>query len=275
MTVQEVSPRELSPTDVTELRAVLDALVQRTTDALPDGLVGVYLVGSFALGAGDAHSDVDFLVITTDPPDEPAEARLRAVHAELPDLDSHWAQHLEGSYVSAAEIRTMDEPAGRWLYVDNGSRQLEWSSHDNNAHSRWVLRGHGVALTGPKPESLVDEVPVDVLRQEATDRLRTWSDTFRADPHLIDGALAQTSHVVAVCRAMFTAAESRVTSKRLAAQWALRTVDYRWADLIRQAIADRPDPWTRVHQPADPALVADTLAFGDYAADFADRATRA
>lgn len=31
------------------------------------------------------------------------------------------------------------------------------------------------------------------------------------------------------------------------------------------ALGDRPDPWLRVHRPADPALVAETQAFNAYA----------
>ena len=51
------------------------------------------------------------------------------------------------------------DPPQPWLYVDNGSRELEWSTHDNCRVVRWVLRGHGVVLAGPDPAELVDPAP--------------------------------------------------------------------------------------------------------------------
>jgi hypothetical protein len=42
-------------------------------------------------------------------------------------------------------------------------------------------------------------------------------------------------------------------------------MDTRWAALIQRALDDRPDPWGRVHRRADPALVAATWTFIDYA----------
>jgi hypothetical protein len=35
------------------------------------------------------------------------------------------------------------------------------------------------------------------------------------------------------------------------------------------ALDDRPDPWTKVHEPADPALLSRTRQFSDYAARWA------
>jgi hypothetical protein len=46
-------------------------------------------------------------------------------------------------------------------------------------------------------------------------------------------------------------------------------LDPEWSPLIRWALDDRPDPWTKVHEPADPALLRRTLEFADYAARWA------
>ena len=113
--------------------------------------VGAHLVGSFALGAGDDHSDVDFVVVTTDVLDAAQETAVRMRHSPFPDQPVHWAQHLEGSYVPAAGPRKPGRPPGRWLYVDNGSRTMEWSSHDDTAVLRWVMR----ALGGREPRRTV------------------------------------------------------------------------------------------------------------------------
>ena len=48
----------------------------------------------------------------------------------------------------------------------------------------------------------------------------------------------------------------------------------RWSALIQRALDDRPDPWQRVHQAADPEAADRTLAFIDYALEEADSIRR-
>ena len=60
-----------------------------------------------------------------------------------------------------------------------------------------------------------------------------------------------------------------VASKRQAAEWALGALDPRWATLIERALGDRADPWQRVHEPAKPEAVAETMAFVAYAISLA------
>jgi hypothetical protein len=55
-----------------------------------------------------------------------------------------------------------------------------------------------------------------------------------------------------------------VGSKPEAANWALDAVDPEWRPLILEARAERPDPWAKVKQPADPERVERTKAFMDY-----------
>ena len=51
------------PTVFPELNELLLELVAQAGSILEDDFVGAYLTGSFALGAGDVHSDCDFLVV--------------------------------------------------------------------------------------------------------------------------------------------------------------------------------------------------------------------
>jgi len=69
--------------------------------------------------------------------------------------------------------------------------------------------------------------------------------------------------VLTLCRALHTLETGTVSSKREAAEWAKRSLDPEWRDLIQQALDDRPDPWGRVKQDSTPELVARTRAFAD------------
>jgi hypothetical protein len=240
-----------------DLRPVLDDLVAGAAEALGERVAGAYLVGSFALGCADAWSDVDFVVVTDGRVDDAQRAALTALHARLPD-GGGWAAHLEGSYADLADLRSPMTLGRRWPYVDNGSRELVDSAHDNTAHARWVLRERGVVLRGPLPRDLFGEVGAEALRAEALGVARARAEELEDDPGAYASAWAQPFTVLTSCRILHTAAHAEVVGKAAAARWALEHVDARHRPVIEAALADRAHPWERVHQQADPALAAPT-----------------
>ena len=240
-----------------DLPPVLDDLVDGAREALGETLAGAYLVGSFALGCADEWSDVDFLVVTHGRVDDEQRAALAGLHARLPDAGG-WAAHLEGSYADLADLRSPMTLGRRWPYVDNGSRDLVDSAHDNTAHTRWVLRERGVVLTGPLPRDRVGEVAAEALRAEALGVARARAEELEEDPGAYGNAWAQPFSVLTACRMLYTAEHAEVVGKAEAARWALDHVDARHRPVIEAALADRAHPWERVHQQGDPALAAPT-----------------
>jgi hypothetical protein len=215
---------------------------------LGDNFCGAYLQGSFAVGDADVHSDVDFIVVTEDDVEPERQAELQALHQALYALPTSWAQHLEGSYVPRQVLRRPDPDRGPLLYLDNGATEFALDNHDNTAIVRWSLREHGVVLAGPDPRELLDAVTADELRAEVRWALGLWQAWFRSTRSISRRALA-----VAVL------SHARI----------LHTLDPEWAPLLRWALEDRPDPWTKVREPADPALLRRTRQFIDHAAGWA------
>ena len=244
-----------------ELDGVLAALAAGAAHALGDGLLGLYLVGSHALGDADEHSDVDFLAVTADRATPGERAALEGLHARFPDLPGRFAQHLEGSYASAADLRSPMTVGRAWPYVDNGSRELALSDHDNTLHARWVLRSHGVPIVGPSASTFVAPIDEGALRAEMIGVARARAEDIEEHPENLDNGWYQPHLVVTLCRALYTSYTGEVTSKAAAAQWSLGVVAAEHREVIRRALADRPDPWARVHRSADPALAAPTRAF--------------
>jgi Domain of unknown function (DUF4111)/Nucleotidyltransferase domain len=238
-------------------------LVAGVSEVLGDGFCGAYLQGSFAVGDADAYSDVDFIVVTEDEVTPEQRSELQALHQRLYVLPAPWAQHLEGSYVPREVLRRSDPDRRPLLYLDNGATELKLDDHDNTAVVRWSLREHGVVLAGPDPRELVDPITADELRAEMRWAIGLWQEWFRSIDSIDRRALAVA--VLTHARILHTVAIGEVTSKRAAGEWALQALDPEWAPLIRWALEDRPDPWTKVHEPADPALLRRTLQFNDYA----------
>jgi hypothetical protein len=239
-----------------DLDALLAELVDGVRDALGTGFVGAYLHGSFALGAADEHSDVDFVVATEGEPDEEP---LQRLHAALHERPTPWAQHLEGSYVPRAALRSVAPEPRPFLFLDNGARQLVRDAHCDSAVVRWTLRERGIVLAGPPPAELVDPVRTDDLRAEARRKLHDYADWAASIEAM--SRWQQPYLVLTACRIRWTLEHASVAAKPVAARWALESLDARWAPLIRAALYDRADPWQRVHEPAAQDAAAETVAF--------------
>jgi hypothetical protein len=255
-----------TPTEYDELNAVLADLVERARVILGDDFVGAYLQGSFAVGDADMESDVDFIIPTQRPVTPEQEAALRDLHRELPARDGFWNKRIEGSYPPLDELRTLGAIGRDWLYIDNGHQEMTWSQHCNTEVVRWSLRECGITLAGPDPKTIIDEVPAEVLRayarkfaHELLPNMETWVS--------MDLSWAQRYAVTTFCRILHTLDTGRVTSKRAALLWARDALDARWRPLIENALANRTTYW---RTPSDPALVAETRAFADYATQRAD-----
>jgi hypothetical protein len=139
-------------------------------------------------------------------------------------------------------------------------------NHCNTALVRRVLLEHGVILTGPDPKTLVAPVASSDLRAEALRAAHEYA-TWAPEP-TNTGDMSQWKQpylVLTLCRLLSTLATGEILSKRRAGEWGIRALDSEWRDLIERALADRPDPWGRVHRSADPDLAARTLAFVRYA----------
>jgi predicted nucleotidyltransferase len=70
------------PTQFPELNGLLHDFRESVISILEDNFVGGYLVGSFALGDADIHSDCDFLIVARSPLTSSQEAPLRKLHTD-------------------------------------------------------------------------------------------------------------------------------------------------------------------------------------------------
>lgn len=270
--VARLSP-QLGEDEAILLSSVLDSMAERARSILGETLSGVYLKGSFALGSGDIHADVDFLVATHHKLDAEQEAAIRDLHRVLPDQEEHWAHVLEGSYASLHDLQERADPSTPWLYVDNGNRDMEWSTHDNTEVFRWVLRNRALGIRGPAAATLIDDVPSLALRREAASLAVRRMHDIAADMDYLRNGWGQPHEVLTRCRLLFTATHAEVIGKVDAARWAKGVVPQQWHDLIDRAIADRPHPTVRVHQMTDPVLADGTWEFIEFMAPLIARAT--
>ena len=237
---------------------------------LGEDLVGAYVQGSFALGAGDLHSDCDFLVATRGRLTDEQVAGLRALHAEVPHRDGHWCHHLEGSVAPVDELGSVTALGREWLFVDHGWDTMQWDDHCNRAYTRWILRERGLTLAGPEPRTWMDQVPAETLRQESRAALPTLLDDLATWIHIDTIAWGQRYAVVTACRTLYTIDTAEVASKAGALEWAQRRLDPGWRPLLAQVRDDRPLGFA-LDQPPRPGSAAAARALVEYAVTWAER----
>jgi hypothetical protein len=255
-------------TPYADLDALLDELLGSWRRILGSNLAGAYVQGSFALGAGDEHSDCDWIVAVHDRPTASQEAQLRALHDDVPTRDGHWPHDIEGSYAPMGELASIVSLGRQWLFNDHGHRTLDFDEHCNRAYTRWILREHGIVLTGPEPRSFMAAVPADALRSEAAAAIPTVIDDLATWVDIDVVAWGQRYAVTTVCRTLYTLATARVASKQGALEWAERTLDARWRPLLGQVRDDRQRGWD-LRDPPRPGSADEARAFATYAVEWA------
>jgi hypothetical protein len=254
-------PARQGMTPYDDLNTVLDVLVTAVQHALGDTFIGAYLQGSFAVGDFDEHSDVDFIVVIREELSEPQVEALQALHASVYDMQSEWAKHLEGSYFPAAVLRDVAQRGSPLWYLDHGSRSLVRSDHCNTILVRQVVREAGVSLAGPDPATLVDPIPVAVLRDEIRATMLGWGREILANPEPWANRFYQGYIVLNYARMLHDLVVGRPGSKRAGAEWAKATLGEQWSDLIDSAWGGRPNPAVSVRTPADRQAFVRTLDF--------------
>ncbi|HET9109392.1 MAG TPA: aminoglycoside adenylyltransferase domain-containing protein [Ktedonobacterales bacterium] len=253
------------PTPDADLNGVLRELVLGVQAVLGENFIGAYLQGSFAVGDWDSDSDIDWVIAVERDISDADLPTLQALHVRLHRLASPWAQHLEGSYIPRAILKRRTSARHQLLFLGNTADALERSDHDDTQIVRWVTREYGIALAGPAPATLIAPVSADDLRQEVRETMREWAEMIRTGTYRTDNRWAQPFVVLSYCRMLHTLQTGRVASKLAGAQWAMRTLDPRWAPLIQRAWNERPNPSLKVRQPADPDDQRAMLAFIHYA----------
>jgi len=254
----------MSPTPYRELNQVLSVLVSRMQGTLDNDFVGAYLQGSFAVGDFDLHSDVDFIVVINDELSQGQVDTLQQMHGQVYQLNSKWAQHLEGSYFPKEILRHHSHRGKKLWYLDNGARSLIQSDHCNTILVRWIVREKGVILAGPLPSTLVDPISAELLRAEIFETIMNWGQEILDHPAKYNNRFYQSFIVLNYCRMLHDLHTGCAGSKREGAEWAKVTLDPSWSDLIDGAWGGRPNPEHQIKQPPDPRDFENTLRFVEH-----------
>jgi hypothetical protein len=267
-----IDDSRIPPEPYPELWDVLVNLTDQYQQELAGNLVGIYLVGSLAIGDFDLDSDIDFLVVTGAEITEANRISLEGIQKKIQAMDCYPAKHLEGSFISITDLQDGSTAGKKSVpYFDNGSTTMEMAVHDNQWHVRWVLREHGITLLGPNPETLLPPIPQDKflkeIKTELLQALKYFEDDINRPLCFSNSRFGQSFFVLTACRMLHSLSTGTVQSKKAGAEWARQFVDPKWRKIIDQAWQERQGVrfMVKIAQRAEPALLRETLEFMKYA----------
>lgn len=272
----------MTPGTLTPYRGLDEVLIDyaHTSRAvLGDNFVGLYLLGSLAIGDFDLTSDVDFTIVTNNELSRGEVELLQSAHAKLISRDSRWVRHLEYAIFPLQKLSEKSSPYGLdghddsaarhlWCFV-NGASTIERSDHDNTLVTRWTLRYRSKAVLGPAPAAFAPEVTAVELRHEIKNSMLGWEKLFTPDsPH--HNRFHQVFFVLNNCRALQDLHEGKITSKWEGAKWAKQHLDAQWHALIDYCWRERQDTAISVSQPVATHAFRRTVAFISYTTRLAE-----
>jgi hypothetical protein len=233
--------KALSPTDYPDVNKVLNLLLVRVQEVLRNQFVGLYLYGS--LSSGDFNpetSDIDFLVVTTATLSDQKIAALESMHKQIWESGMTWASKLEGSYIPQEYIRRHAANNPPCPTVNEGKIYLDRHGSDWIIQ-RHIIREYGVVLAGPVPNSLIDPVSPDDIRNAILGILNEWWFPMLDDATWLrqHGSNYHGFAVITMCRARHALEHGTIVSKPVAIQWARENLEKQWHPLIEQAIASQ------------------------------------
>lgn len=234
-----------NPTSYTDVNIILHHLLTEIRAILGPEFVGMYCYGSLALGDFDPESsDIDFLVVTANELLDGMVRALGAMHARIATSGMKWADHLEGSYIPRAALRQYDPTNNRHPTIG-----VDWAfgirEHDRNwVIERHIVREHGILITGPPPQTLIDPVPPEAIRAAVLASFPDYWQAFLDGPHTERWQMReyQAFAILTMCRILCMRAHDIVASKPIAAAWAQATLPPPWPALIATALEWRHDP---------------------------------
>jgi hypothetical protein len=219
------------------IHPTLEHYVFLTNKELPDFLAGFYIVGSIALdGFNEQYSDIDFVAVLNRKACQADIEKLMAIHKTLEKGFPRWK--LSGCYIQIHDLGHFENEMETHPYYHDGILH-EKGYFEINSVTWWILKNHGIAITGQEPAELPFIVDWNLLIARMKDNLNSYwvSWTNRIDRFLVmlsDRGIQWT--VSGVLRQYYTFRESSITTKTKAAEYALTCLPGQWHLIIQEAI---------------------------------------
>ena len=230
----------LSSTAFADVNLVLDHFRSHLQALLGSDLLGIYLVGSLALGDFNPRSsDIDFIVVTSTAIAPEGLAALQHIHTQFAASTSAWAKKIEAIYVPASALCHSAANSLYYPQIEKGTSLFLAPLEDGWVFQCLTIRDHSVIVIGPDQRTLVDTIESQELYAAATMIVGRWMEQAGHDPTWLPWLRqpdAQVFVIQTLCRLLYALATGTVASKSRATEWAQKTYGEPWATFIEQSL---------------------------------------
>ncbi|HYN89012.1 MAG TPA: aminoglycoside adenylyltransferase domain-containing protein, partial [Ardenticatenaceae bacterium] len=258
------------PTPFAGVNVVLEAFHTHIQALLQGHFLGMYLVGSLALGDFDpSSSDIDFVVVTNTDLAGGLVRGLAEIHAQFAASPSPWATRIEAVYIPRAALRTHATATRQYPQIEKGTTLAPAALEDGWVFQCWTLRERGLVVAGRTPGELVAPIQAREMHAAVAAIAGGWADAARHDPAWLDWLRHRPHHAFVVqtlCRMLYSLATGAVTSKPRAIEWAQQALGTPWSTFIQRSLAARHEAG-----PLTQSEVDDTVAFIHYTLERSQR----
>jgi hypothetical protein len=233
----------VEPTLYAGVNTALNILLTGARDILGERFIGLYLIGSLALGDfSPQRSDIDYMVVTDSAVEEHHFMALQAMHARFDASGSPWAARIEAVYVPRNVLKHPDPVPEYYPQIETGRALFKEPLEVGWVFQRHTLRAHGVIVEGPDPHDFLGPSATGDLQSAVTTVLQPWM-AQRRDPEWLAWLRAggQPFVVLTLCRLLYSFTVGDVASKPAAAHWAQQALGERWHALIERAVIGQHD----------------------------------
>jgi hypothetical protein len=254
---------EFRLTPFADVNAVLSDFHTRITALCGSQFIGMYVIGSLALGDFDPdHSDIDFVVVTEADIDDTLFGGLQDIHARFAASSSPWAKRIEAVYITENALRDTRASNIQYPQIEKGTALFKAPLEDGWVFQLQTLRDYALVVSGGDLHTLIDPISHEEMRPAVQAISGMWLEQSRHDPKWLDWVRERHNQVFVIqtlCRMLYSLETGDVISKPRAVQWGQTHLSYPCAALIAASVSRRHE-----EEQISPDELNDTLAFIKY-----------
>jgi streptomycin 3"-adenylyltransferase len=215
------------------VRQVLIEALSAVHSVLQDGLVGMYLYGSLAMGCFNPRSsDIDVIVVTRKRLSKGQRKRIIEYLKESSSRD----RRMELSIVSADAVRNPQYPMMVDVHYEYWGNIFENKKDKEILSNLYTTRRRGFRVWGTPISRVFSKIPAGYHLRAVKEDIEHTRKYLHVDPK-DTGYNVAVYWVLGSCRILAFIREGRVLSKLEGGRWGLANLPEEYHDLIEQAVS--------------------------------------
>ncbi|MBS4220207.1 DUF4111 domain-containing protein [Bacillus sp. FJAT-49711] len=229
-----------------DVNDVLNYFSTQIQEVAGERFIGMYVIGSLALGNfNPISSDIDFVIVTDIDIDDTLFNRLKHIHSAFAASHSYWANKIDVVYVTIRVLHNnKDSSLLQYPQVEHGTELFKHFLEDGWIFQLYTLREHGIQVFGPKPSSFISPIDPNDMIPAVKAIAEIWLESAQNDPSWLEWLANRECQVFVIqtlCRMLYSLRTGSVTSKPVATIWAQKELGTPWDLLIMRSLSAKQE----------------------------------